>query len=100
MTDLTARADRVRQIATALYGKILDRRVEHIEELVDDEIQERDIDVMVIEVPADLLGAAMSMLGQGGFTFNIGKQSTRMAPHAVAVEQNPHAAAIFMTRLV
>jgi hypothetical protein len=42
--DLTARADRVKQIATSLYGRVLDR----------------EGDTMRAEIPADLIGAAGS----------------------------------------
>jgi hypothetical protein len=65
MTDLDARADRVRQIAHTLYGRVLDR----------------NRNKMVIEVPADLLGAAMNMLSMGGFGMpdGVGKQTSRMA---------------------
>jgi hypothetical protein len=67
MADLDERERRVRQIAESLFGSLLSR----------------DRDVMVIEVPADLLGGALGLLGQGGFGFNIGKQSTRMTTKRV-----------------
>jgi hypothetical protein len=71
MTDLEQRADRVRQIATSLYGNVLDR----------------DGDTMVIEVPPDLLGGAFCLLGQRGFVFKIGKQSTKMSRRRVVSTQ-------------
>jgi hypothetical protein len=88
----------------------------------------RDGDVMQIEVPADMLGAATGLLGQGGFVFNIGNQRTdmaprritnmegrtvvcdetalmafyeievKLAPRTIAVSENPHAGAIWATR--
>jgi hypothetical protein len=63
MTKPNPRADHVRQIAEALFGSVISR----------------DRHTMVIEVPADLLGAVCRSLGMGSFTWNIGKQSTHMA---------------------
>ena len=60
MSNLDHRADRVRIIAHTLHGSVLDR----------------DGDKMVIEIPADLLGDALGLLGQGGFGFSIGKQTS------------------------
>jgi hypothetical protein len=88
LTDLDARAARVAEIAKSLFGKALDREVVHIEELVDDEVHERDIDVMFCEIPADMAGAAASMFGTGGFSAVIVGQSTRLAPRRVVTMQN------------
>lgn len=66
MTD--DRADRVQTIATLLHGKVLDR----------------DGDTMHLEIPADLLGAALSLCGQAGFNARVcGQQTSRMAPRRV-----------------
>jgi hypothetical protein len=62
VTDLDARADRVRQIAESLFGKVLSR----------------DGDTMRVEIPADMSGAAASMFGQGGFSACIVGQDARM----------------------
>jgi hypothetical protein len=69
MSKLDARADRVRIIAHTLHGSVLDR----------------DGHLMTVEIPADLLGAAMSMLSMGGFGMpdGVGSQSTRMAPRRI-----------------
>ena len=67
MSNLDARADRVRIIAHTLHGSV----------------QGRDGDKMIIEVPADLLGGALGLLGQGGFSATIGKQSTGMTTKRV-----------------
>jgi hypothetical protein len=73
MTDLDARADRVRIIAHTLHGTFLSR----------------DGHLMTIEVPADLLGPAMSMLGASGFAMpdGVGAQSARMAPRRITTMQ-------------
>jgi hypothetical protein len=63
VTDLGPRAERAKAIAESLFGRVISR----------------DRHTMVIEVPADLFGAAGRSLGMGGFTWNIGPQSTRMA---------------------
>jgi hypothetical protein len=60
--DLDPRADRVRQIAESLFGKVLDR----------------DGAEMHVEIPADMSGAAASSFGQGGFSACIVGQTTRM----------------------
>jgi hypothetical protein len=111
MTDLPTRADRIQQIAELLHGRVL----------------ARDGDAMWIEIPADVIGGALTPFGMGGFPAAIGKQSTRLAPrrivnmvghtvvcdekvttafygfkvslqpHAVAVATDPHAATIAIT---
>jgi hypothetical protein len=69
MTDLDARADRVRMICHTLFGKVLDR----------------DGHLLTIEIPADLLGAALGMLSAGGFAMpdGVGAQSARMSPRRI-----------------
>lgn len=67
MTDLSARADRVRQIAEQLHGNVLDR----------------DGDTMRVEIPSDLSGAAASSFGRGGYSAVIVDQTTRMEPRRV-----------------
>jgi hypothetical protein len=67
MTDLSARADRVRQIAESLFGKLLS---------IDDDVAEA-------EVPADLSGAFSVSLGASGFSGFIIGQDCRQAPKRV-----------------
>lgn len=50
--DLSERARRVQIICNTLYGSVLDQ----------------DDDVMHVEIPADLAGAAASLFGAGGFS--------------------------------
>jgi hypothetical protein len=73
MSKLDQRAERVRIIAHTLHGSVLDR----------------DGHLMMVEIPADLLGAAMGMLSMGGFGMpnGVGKQSTRMAPRRITTMQ-------------
>jgi hypothetical protein len=70
MSNLDHRADRVRIIAHTLHGSVLDR----------------DGHLMMVEIPADLLGAAMGMLSMGDFGMpdGVGAQSARMAQRRVA----------------
>ncbi len=73
MTDLDQRADRVRQIAELLHGRVL----------------ARDGDVMHVEVPADNLGGAFGLFGMGGFRALVkGQQTTRMAPRRLVTMGN------------
>jgi hypothetical protein len=48
-------------------------------------VLDRDGHTMVIEIPADLLGAAMGMLSMGGFGMpdGVGRRSTRMSPRRI-----------------
>ena len=70
MSNLDHRADRVRIIA---YTSVI----------------ERDGHLMTVEIPADLLGAAMGMLSMGGFGMpdGVGAQSARMAPRRITTMQ-------------
>jgi hypothetical protein len=112
MSDVNARADRVRTIVEAVYGRVIGR----------------SRNVMQVEIPADLISSAVTLFGMGGFSATIGKQSTRLAerrvvdtngntivcpgdlvtmafftytvdlrPHSAAVETTPHAVAITIT---
>lgn len=62
MPDLDPRADRVKAIIESLFGSVISR----------------DRNTMIIEAPADLLGATCRSLGMGGFTWTIGPQTSRM----------------------
>src|SRR4051812_8077592 len=62
------RKARVRQIAGVLYGTVISEGG----------------NLMLIEIPADLSGAASSMLGQGGFSGVIIGQSTRPARRRIS----------------
>jgi hypothetical protein len=68
MTDLDARADRLKEIAASLYGSLLS--VDH--------------DIAEIEIPADLSSACASMLGASGFSGYIVSQDCRQAPRRIA----------------
>jgi hypothetical protein len=65
--DLAARADRVAQIAKAVYGRVLSR----------------NRNTMVIEIPADTMTGAVTLLGMSGFSAILGKQSTKLAERRV-----------------
>jgi hypothetical protein len=65
--DLSERQRRVQIITNTLYGSVLDH----------------DDDVMHVEIPADLAGAAASLFGAGGFSAVIIGQTTRMEPRRV-----------------
>jgi hypothetical protein len=71
MTNLSERERRVTIICNTLFGSVISR----------------DGDTMVIQVPADMIGAAGRMLGMGGFTWNFGKQSTRMTTKRITGNQ-------------
>jgi hypothetical protein len=60
--QLDERAARVKVIAEMLHGSVLSR----------------EGDAMTVEVP-DCLGGVLGLLGQGGFIFNVGRQTTKMA---------------------
>jgi hypothetical protein len=62
MSKIGERADRVRQVTEQLFGSVISRQGHE----------------MVIQIPADFLGAAGRALGMSGFTWTIGPQSTRM----------------------
>jgi hypothetical protein len=98
--QLDERAARVKVIAEMLHGSVLSR----------------EGDAMTVEVAADCLGGALGLLGQGGFIFNVGRQTTKMAPCSeevttafmgvnidlaprdAKVETMPHSAAIAATQ--
>lgn len=71
MTDIEARAERVRQIAESLYGSVLDR----------------DGDTLWCEVPADLCGGFTTLCGMGGFVAINRGQTTRPAFQRVVTTQ-------------
>ena len=67
MTDLAARADRVQATTEAVHGRVIGRTR----------------NTMQIEVPADCTAGAVTLLGMGGFSAILGKQSTRLAERRV-----------------
>ena len=68
MTDLATRTDRVAQIASAVHGRVIGRTR----------------NTMLIEVPADCMPGAVTLLGMSGFSATIGKQSTRFTERRVS----------------
>jgi hypothetical protein len=78
------RADRVRQIAESLFGRVHSSgTLEFIEEDRRGIPHDRSVDFVDVEIPADLAGAAAGMLGMGGFTAYITGQDARMAPRRI-----------------
>jgi hypothetical protein len=71
MADLSASADRVRQIAETLQGRVLGREGE----------------IMRVEIPADLASGAATLFGMAGLTAVIVGQEVRMAPKRVTTTQ-------------
>jgi hypothetical protein len=67
MTDLEARADRVRAVVQGHHGKVIRRIGDTIE----------------IEVPADIAIGLSSLWGEGGFLAIYQGQSVRLAPRRV-----------------
>jgi hypothetical protein len=95
MTDLDARADRVKAIAECVGGKVLDRNGNTVR----------------VEIPADKTSGLVVLWGMGGFIPIFRRQEFRtgivsqafyiydvdLRPHSAAVETTPHAAAIAIT---
>jgi hypothetical protein len=67
MTDLAARAECVAQIVSAVHGRVIGRAGK----------------IMTVEIPADMMSSAGTLLGMSGFSATIGRQSTRLAPRRV-----------------
>jgi hypothetical protein len=72
MSDLEARADRVRAVTEANFGKVISR----------------DGDVMTIEVPADIAPGLATIWGMGRFVAIFIGQTTRPAPRRIITMQD------------